>query len=239
MNYAKSAHPYDFSSVRYVFCCNANLSNYTRKLWMENYGIKIYENYGKAEASSFLSFNTPMHNKSNSQGRFLPGIEYKIQEISFLKNAGRLFLKGANISPGYIIFNNQIQKIGGDEICRGWFDSGDIASIDSDEYLTIHGSIKRYIKINNEYISLYLVENVASQIDIESENSALFISSTESIVLFSTSQIIDNDLYKDYLIKNNYSLNLLPKIFKKLKYIPTTDSGEYSYQELLKVIEDF
>ena len=238
MNYAKSAHPYDFSSVRYVFCCNANLSNYTRKLWMENYGIKIYENYGKAEASSFLSFNTPMHNKSNSQGRFLPGIEYKIQEISFLKNAGRLFLKGANISPGYIIFNNQIQKIGGDEICRGWFDSGDIASIDSDEYLTIHGSIKRYIKINNEYISLYLVENVASQIDSESENSALFISSTESIVLFSTSQIIDNDLYKDYLIKNNYSLNLLPKIFKKLKYIPTTDSGEYSYQELLKVIED-
>jgi hypothetical protein len=50
--------------------------------------------------------------------------------------------------------------------------------------------------------------------------------------------MIDRNLYKDYLIKNNYSLNLLPRIFKKLKYIPTTNSGEYSYKELLKIIEE-
>jgi acyl-[acyl-carrier-protein]-phospholipid O-acyltransferase/long-chain-fatty-acid--[acyl-carrier-protein] ligase len=230
VNYAKSAHPYDFSSVRYVFSSGEKLSTYTKKLWMEIYGIKIYENCALTEASSFIAFNTPMYNKKSTQGRLLPKINFKIQKISDIQSGGKLSLNGPNIVLGYSSENSNVN------LEDMWFDTNYIANVDSEHYLTILGNLNRYKLINKEYINLDLIEDIAKEIDELSESVALFIDKTESIILFTTSNIIDVNSYKEFLKRNNYSTNYLPESFKTLTNIPITDSGNYNRKKLLSII---
>jgi acyl-[acyl-carrier-protein]-phospholipid O-acyltransferase/long-chain-fatty-acid--[acyl-carrier-protein] ligase len=234
-NYAKFAHPYDFSFIRYVFACGENLSNHTRKLWMEVYGIKIYEAYGFVEASCFISFNTPMHNKISTQGRLLPYIDYKIQNIESIKKGGKLFVRGPNTISGYVVPNCQIKKIKDVELGVGWFDTGCIAEIDSDNYMKIFGKLSRFININGENINLDLVENIGKQIDENCEIAAIFSHIKNGIIIFTTSKNINHQSFLNFIKSSTFSINLLPIDFKRLSNMPTLSSGNYDYEYLSKI----
>ena len=61
--YARSAHPYDFRSIRYCFASTEPLKAATREIMMNKLGIRILEGYGVTETSPILAINTPMYNK--------------------------------------------------------------------------------------------------------------------------------------------------------------------------------
>ncbi|WP_410521679.1 acyl-[ACP]--phospholipid O-acyltransferase [Candidatus Tisiphia endosymbiont of Psammoecus bipunctatus] len=79
--YAVYAHPYDFYSIRYVFASSEKLRKDTRELWLDKFGIRIFEGYGTSETSPIISCNTPMHYRAGSVGRLMPKIEYYIRPI--------------------------------------------------------------------------------------------------------------------------------------------------------------
>jgi acyl-[acyl-carrier-protein]-phospholipid O-acyltransferase/long-chain-fatty-acid--[acyl-carrier-protein] ligase len=139
--YATHAHPYDFYSMRYIFVGGEKLKNSTRQLWSEKYGVRIFEGYWLTEAAGFIATNTPMHNSLGSVGRLMPKIEYFIEPLEGIeeKNTGRLFVRGPNIMMGFmtpnsycIINSPRMGKLG-----EGWYDTGDIVTIDEDGYITI------------------------------------------------------------------------------------------------------
>ncbi len=135
--YAQYAHPYDFYSVRYVFAMNGKLREETRQLWLDKFGIRIFEMYGSTESSSVISCNTPMHYRYGTVGRLMPKIEYYIEQNNEGKEGGRLFIKGPNIMLGYMQNNNIIMPVLPDKLGLGWFDTGDMVKIDQDGYITI------------------------------------------------------------------------------------------------------
>ncbi len=153
--YAKHAHPYDFYNMRYVVAGAEKLQQETREAWMHKFGIRILEGYGATETSPVLAVNTPMHYKAGTVGRLLPGIEHRLEAIPGINRGGRLLVQGPNVMKGYLLHGqpDQLQAP-----VDGWYDTGDIVTVDEDGFIRILGREKRFAKIAGEMVSLAAVE---------------------------------------------------------------------------------
>jgi long-chain acyl-CoA synthetase len=98
-------------------------------------GVPVYEAWGMTETSTGGTANLPGASKVGTVGRALPGVEVKIAED------GELLVKGPNIFQGY--YNNE--EATAETIIDGWLHTGDLASIDSEGYVSITGRKKEII----------------------------------------------------------------------------------------------
>jgi len=159
--YARVADTYDFYSVRYVFAGAERVKPETRRVWFEKFGIRILEGYGTTETAPALAVNTPMHFRAGTVGRFLPGIEYRLERIDGIADGARLFVRGPNVMLGYLRAENPgvLSPPEG-----GWYDTGDIVTVDADGFLTITGRAKRFAKVAGEMVPLGAVEEFVAQV---------------------------------------------------------------------------
>ena len=153
--YARKAHPYDFRSLRYLFAAAEKVQEATALAWSQKYGVRILEGYGATECAPCLSVNTPLEPRYGSVGRLLPGLEHKLEPVDGVAGGGRLFVRGPNVMKGYLNAdaNAKFQALG------GWYDTGDIVSVDDEGYLHILGRLKRFAKVSGEMVSLTAVED--------------------------------------------------------------------------------
>lgn len=160
--YAKHAHPYDFFNMRYVVAGAEKLQENTRKIWAEKFGIRILEGYGATETSPITSVNTPIYYKAGTVGRFMPAMEYKLEAIPGIDDAGQLHVKGPNIMLGYLLADNPGKLVLPESIYgKGWYDTGDIVNVDNEGFISIRGRSKRFAKVGGEMVSLTAVEQLA------------------------------------------------------------------------------
>jgi acyl-[acyl-carrier-protein]-phospholipid O-acyltransferase/long-chain-fatty-acid--[acyl-carrier-protein] ligase len=154
--YARVADNYDFYSVRYIFAGAERVKPETRRLWFEKFGIRILEGYGTTETSPVLAVNTPMHFRVGTVGRFLPGVEHRLEAVDGIAGGGRLFVRGPNIMLGYL----RAERAGVlDPPEGGWYDTGDIVELDAEGFVTIKGRAKRFAKVAGEMVPLAAVED--------------------------------------------------------------------------------
>lgn len=153
--YARRAHTYDFRSLRYLFAAAEKVQEATAVTWMQRYGVRILEGYGATECSPVVSVNTPLQPRHGTTGRLVPGIEARLDPVEGVSEGGRLFVRGPNVMKGYLNpdANAAFQALG------GWYDTGDIATIDSAGFVRLQGRLKRFAKISGEMVSLTAVED--------------------------------------------------------------------------------
>jgi acyl-[acyl-carrier-protein]-phospholipid O-acyltransferase / long-chain-fatty-acid--[acyl-carrier-protein] ligase len=153
--WARYAHPYDFYAMRYIFAGAEKLREETRHLFADRFGARVLEGYGATETAPVLSINTAMHSRNGTVGRFLPGIEHRLEPVAGVDHGGRLHVRGPNVMLGYM---RETAPGVLEPPEDGWYDTGDIVSIDAAGFITILGRAKRFAKIGGEMISMAAAE---------------------------------------------------------------------------------
>ncbi len=158
--YARCANPYDFNSLRIVAGGAEKIKEDTRTIWQDKFGVRLFEGYGATECSPFISVNTFLHQKKDSVGRLFAGIQYQLKPVEGITEGGELWVKGPNVMQGYMRYDNP-QVL--DPPKDGWYNTGDIVSVDEEGFISIKGRSKRFAKIGGEMVSLLAVEQVIAK----------------------------------------------------------------------------
>jgi acyl-[acyl-carrier-protein]-phospholipid O-acyltransferase/long-chain-fatty-acid--[acyl-carrier-protein] ligase len=232
--YGKKAHPYDFYNLRYVVAGAEKLQENTRELWQDKFGIRILEGYGATETSPVVSVNTPMDYKAGSVGRILPHINYRLEPVDGIEEAGRLHVQGPSIMLGYLLSTSAgilqpTESIYG----KGWYDTGDIVHVDDDGFLSIRGRSKRFAKVGGEMVSLTVVEQLAMKAWENANHAAISlpdIKKGEQIILITTQkQATVSELSKS---STGVTAINLPKKILFIDAIPVMSTGKTDYVAL-------
>ncbi len=139
------------------------------------YGILVQHGWGMTELSPIGTINAPKQNTINldaqanslnqlKQGRALFGYEMKVVDDKGKtlprdgKSFGRLLSRGHWVLSQYYRNKNSSNEVLDPE---GWFDTGDVATIDQHSYMEITDRTKDIIKSGGEWISSIELENIA------------------------------------------------------------------------------
>jgi acyl-[acyl-carrier-protein]-phospholipid O-acyltransferase/long-chain-fatty-acid--[acyl-carrier-protein] ligase len=152
--WARYANPYDFRSVRYLFAGAERVREETRRLYADRFGVRVLEGYGATETAPVLAINTALRNRTGSVGRFMPGIEWRLEPEQGLAVGERLWVRGGNVMLGYLDRNGSGEI---EALPDGWYDTGDIVTIDADGFVTVRGRVRRFAKIAGEMIPMALL----------------------------------------------------------------------------------
>jgi fatty-acyl-CoA synthase len=138
------------------------------------YGVDVVQGWGMTETSPLATISTPTAEVAampgdaqvaykTKQGRLMAGLELKLVDDAGARlphdgaTPGRVLIKGPTITSGY--FGGE----GGDVLdAEGFFDTGDVATIDARGYMQITDRAKDVVKSGGEWISSIEIENHAT-----------------------------------------------------------------------------
>ena len=183
--------------------------------------------YGQTEASPRISYVPPQDaiTKLGSVGKPIACGQVYIDEIGNKEGEGELIYVGENVCLGYATCSKDLSK--NDEL-DGILNTGDIASIDSDGFISIVGRKKRFIKLKGISVNLDYIESLINSNAIK----CLVVGKDDALVIVlekNTKSKYETDIKN--IIKNNFNFHLsLVAIIEN--DLPNLSSGKPDYKKL-------
>lgn len=235
-NYAKFAHPYDFYRLRYVIAGAEKLSDAVRGTWFEKFGIRIFEGYGATETAPVLAVNTPMTYRTGTVGPLLPGIEYRLEAVPGIESGGLLHVRGPNLMSGYLRYEHpgELERPSS-SMGEGWYNTGDIVSLDEDGFVRIVGRVKRFAKVAGEMVSLEVVEKMAglaSPAAAHAASTQVDAQRGETVVLFSTDAALTREAMQGVAREQGWPELAVPRKLVLVDALPLLGTGKLDYVTL-------
>jgi acyl-[acyl-carrier-protein]-phospholipid O-acyltransferase/long-chain-fatty-acid--[acyl-carrier-protein] ligase len=237
--YARKAHPLEFRSLRYLFTAGEKLQTTTAAAWTQRFGVRVLEGYGATECSPCVSLSVPRTPKPGSAGRLLPGLEWKLEPVEGVTEGGRLLVRGPNVMRGYLNpeANARFKEQG------GWYDTGDIARVDEENFLFIIGRLKRFAKISGEMVSLTAVEDaLAGAFPHYGLRCLVAVLSTpdetkgETLIAVTNEPRLQLDEIRSTIRAKGFPNICVPKEVKFVREIPKLGTGKVNYRELQETL---
>jgi acyl-[acyl-carrier-protein]-phospholipid O-acyltransferase / long-chain-fatty-acid--[acyl-carrier-protein] ligase len=236
--YARSAHPYDFRSLRLVVAGAEPVRPQTRSLYMEQFGVRILEGYGVTEVAPVAAMNTPMANRPGTVGRLSPLMEARLEPVPGVDDGGRLYLRGPNVMLGYLRADNPgvIDPPPGD-----WHDTGDIVSIDADGFIAIKGRAKRFAKVAGEMVSLAAVESLVAELWPEAMSAVVALPDRrkgEKLVLVTTERKARRDALVKHARARGAADLMVPAEIVHYDKLPVLGTGKPDFMAIRALVEE-
>ena len=107
-------------------------------------GFNMVQGYGLTETSPVVAIGNKKYHKTGSIGKCVPSDEVKLLDIN-KDGIGELAVKGPNVMLEYYENKEATEKV----LKNGWFQTGDLARIDEEDYIFICGRKKSVIVLKN------------------------------------------------------------------------------------------
>ena len=225
--YLRKIKPEEMKSVNLVVVGAEKMPQRLAEAFEEKFGLQPLEAYGCTECSPGVSVNTPnvdvegevqSGNRPGTIGRALPGISVKIidpdtEENCDFDQSGLMWIKGPNVMKGYLGKEELTKEV----LVDGWYNTGDIASISEDGFITITDRLSRFSKIGGEMVPHIKVEEMLHSIAGITEQSFAVTGipdekKGEKLIVLST--IDDSEIEKIY---EEFSNSEIPNLWKPRK----------------------
>jgi acyl-[acyl-carrier-protein]-phospholipid O-acyltransferase/long-chain-fatty-acid--[acyl-carrier-protein] ligase len=159
--YARASDAGELDSLRMAVCGAERLRDETRTFLRRKSTVTLLEGYGVTEASPVIAANQVEANHPGTVGRPMAGMRVRLKPVEGITGAGELEVHGPNVMLGYIKPEAPGKIVPPQD---GWYNTGDVVSIDEEGFIAIRGRRKRFAKIGGETVSLAVVENVAAAV---------------------------------------------------------------------------
>ncbi|TFG47490.1 MAG: acyl-[ACP]--phospholipid O-acyltransferase, partial [Candidatus Brocadiia bacterium] len=170
LNYIRRIPAEDFASMRAVVVGAEKLKPQIADSFEQKFKIRPLEGYGSTELSPVVSLNLSdvdaggmchKGNKPGTVGHPIPGVAIKVVDPDSMEplpigRPGILLVRGPNVMLGYL---NDAEKTR-QAITDGWYNTGDIVTIDEDGFITITDRLSRFSKIGGEMVPHLRIEDL-------------------------------------------------------------------------------
>ena len=168
-NYARRCPPEDFGSLRIVMAGAEKLPDRIAIAFEDHFGIRPLEGYGCTECSPVVAANTldfraaafrQVGAKRGTIGQPMPGMSAHIldpetRQLQPVNTPGLLFVRGPNVMQGYLNRPDKTAEV----LQDGWYNTGDIATVDEEGFLRITDRLSRFSKIGGEMVPHIKIED--------------------------------------------------------------------------------
>lgn len=248
--YIKKAERSDFKALRLLIVGGEKFNFKNGKEIRNLTGVEPVEGFGCTELSPVVSINiaddfkdlSTVSGKLGSIGKSLPGIAAKIVNQDTWKELlpdqkGLLLIKSPCVMKGYLSEDSTKNAI-----IDGWYNTGDIASIDEEGYITIVGRVSRFSKIAGEMVSHELIEALIYEyLDIGDRLVAVMgvkdVMKGERLLVLYAKLNLDPHKIIGFLLRRGLSNLWVPKIkdFIKIDEIPLLGTGKMDISKLNEI----
>ncbi len=174
VSYWRRCSKEELASLRYLIAGAEKLREQIAKGYQEKFGLTILEGYGCTELAPVVAVNTPdvvdgpdkqIGHKPGTVGHPIPGVAAKVIDPDTGQplgpgQEGLLLIKGPNVMLGYLNQESLTDQV----LRRGWYVTGDIASIDEDGFIRITDRISRFSKIGGEMVPHVKIEETINEV---------------------------------------------------------------------------
>ena len=233
--YARSSDASELSALKFVVCGAERVRQDTHALVSDRFGVMVVEGYGVTEASPVVAVNKPTDNRPGTAGQLLPGMEARLDAVEGISEGGRLFLRGPNIMAGYLKADGGVDVPPG-----GWYDTGDIVSIDEEGWIRILGRAKRFAKIGGEMVSLAAVEEMAAEVWPDGRHAVVAVEDSkkgERLILITDWQDAEPAPLLAHARAAGAPEIAVPRRFVKVNEVPSLGSGKTDYVAIQRMVE--
>ncbi len=214
--------------------------------FQQQFGITIHQGYGLTEATPATNINQPdppvttstaepqSGCRLGSVGRLFPGMSARIVDadtgvILPETSQGILWLRGANVFPGYLKDPEKTAAA----LKDGWFITGDLGRFDEDGFLFIEGRLSRFSKIGGEMVPHGTIEQRIAELFALDQSEGLSVvvtgvpdqSKGEALVLLTTVDLAAEQV-RTKLLEAGLPNLWVPRIVRKVEKIPVLGTGK-------------
>lgn len=229
---ARRGEPSDMKTVRCFVSGGAAIPQPVSQAFFERFHLPVIAGYGLTEASPVVSVLPPDRPKYLSVGQPLPGVSAKVVTKDggpyVPGTVGELWVRGANVMKGY--WHREAET---KDVLRegGWLRTGDLAYMDSDQYIYIVDRIKDLIIVNGENIypgevedCIYEVEGVG-ECAVVGHPDELRGQAAWAYIVMKEGYPFDADRIRRYLAQNLAAYKI-PRRFIPMDALPKNATGK-------------
>jgi cyclohexanecarboxylate-CoA ligase len=215
-------------------CSGASIPRFLAAQTKEATGASLATIWGLTETSgATVTSAGALQRAADSDGRVAPAMQIKIvdddgQDVP-AGRPGRLLVRGASLFQGYFERPDLTDDVVDAE---GWLDSGDIASMDADDYIAIVGRAKDIVIRGGENVPVVEVENALLENQMVADVAVIGVYDERlgeracAIVVASTGATITLGGLWEYLAARGFAKHYWPERLELVASLPRTPSGK-------------